>query len=298
MVKVADVSDVSAALAAHEYVADEGLATAIFLALRLGRPLLLEGEAGRRQDRGGQGARPLDRRRARPPPVLRGHRRRPGRLRVGLLAPAAAPACRRGRRRPGRTRTSSTPSGSSCAARCSPAIAERCRAPAGAPRRRDRPRRRRVRGVPARDPLRLLDHRARARHVPCRGPAGRRRHVEPHPRRPRRAEASLPLPLDRAPRLRARARDPAGEGAARARGARPPGRRCGRVAARARALQAARRRRDDRLGPGAGRARAAPSSTTRTVDATLGTVLKYREDQERVRSAGVGRVVEAAQARG
>src|SRR5262245_22086874 len=43
---VTDVSEVSAALAAHQYVADEGLATAIFLALRLGRPLLLEGEAG------------------------------------------------------------------------------------------------------------------------------------------------------------------------------------------------------------------------------------------------------------
>jgi MoxR-like ATPase len=35
-----------------------------------------------------------------------------------------------------------------------------------------------------------------------------------------------------------------------------------------------------------------------TVDATLGTVLKYREDQERVRSTGVGRVVEAARSRG
>ncbi len=35
-----------------------------------------------------------------------------------------------------------------------------------------------------------------------------------------------------------------------------------------------------------------------TVDATLGTVLKYREDQERVRSTGVGHVVEAARARG
>jgi MoxR-like ATPase len=43
---VADVAEVSEALAAHQYVADEGLATAIFLALRLGRPLLLEGEAG------------------------------------------------------------------------------------------------------------------------------------------------------------------------------------------------------------------------------------------------------------
>ncbi len=42
----ASVDEVSAALAAHEYLADEGLATAIFLALRLHRPLLLEGEAG------------------------------------------------------------------------------------------------------------------------------------------------------------------------------------------------------------------------------------------------------------
>ena len=40
------VDDVSAALEAHGYLADEGLATAVFLALRLRRPLLLEGEAG------------------------------------------------------------------------------------------------------------------------------------------------------------------------------------------------------------------------------------------------------------
>src|SRR5258707_10605934 len=40
------VDDVRAALAQHDYLADEGLATAIFLALRLHRPLLLEGEAG------------------------------------------------------------------------------------------------------------------------------------------------------------------------------------------------------------------------------------------------------------
>jgi MoxR-like ATPase len=40
------VDDVAAALARYEYLADEGLATAIFLALRLHRPLLLEGEAG------------------------------------------------------------------------------------------------------------------------------------------------------------------------------------------------------------------------------------------------------------
>jgi MoxR-like ATPase len=40
------VADVSAALADHGYLADEGLATAIYLAMRLRRPLLLEGEAG------------------------------------------------------------------------------------------------------------------------------------------------------------------------------------------------------------------------------------------------------------
>ena len=40
------VDDVRAALAEHGYLADEGLATAIFLALTLRRPLLLEGEAG------------------------------------------------------------------------------------------------------------------------------------------------------------------------------------------------------------------------------------------------------------
>jgi MoxR-like ATPase len=40
------VDDVTAALTEHGYLPDEGLATAIFLALRLHRPLLLEGEAG------------------------------------------------------------------------------------------------------------------------------------------------------------------------------------------------------------------------------------------------------------
>src|SRR5690242_10863782 len=40
------VESVVAGLRAHDYLADEGLATAIFLALRLHRPLLLEGEAG------------------------------------------------------------------------------------------------------------------------------------------------------------------------------------------------------------------------------------------------------------
>ncbi len=45
-VKGTTVEEVRAALADHRYLADEGLATAIFLALTLRRPLLLEGEAG------------------------------------------------------------------------------------------------------------------------------------------------------------------------------------------------------------------------------------------------------------
>jgi MoxR-like ATPase len=42
----AGVDEVREALAAHDYLADAGLATSIYLALRLRRPLLLEGEAG------------------------------------------------------------------------------------------------------------------------------------------------------------------------------------------------------------------------------------------------------------
>ena len=40
------VDEVHKGLADHDYLADEGLATSIFLAMRLRRPLLLEGEAG------------------------------------------------------------------------------------------------------------------------------------------------------------------------------------------------------------------------------------------------------------
>lgn len=40
------VADVQQQLAARQYIADRGLAVSIFLALKLGRPLFLEGEAG------------------------------------------------------------------------------------------------------------------------------------------------------------------------------------------------------------------------------------------------------------
>jgi MoxR-like ATPase len=46
MATVKSVDDVRDALAAHDYLAGAGLATAVFLSLRLERPLFLEGEAG------------------------------------------------------------------------------------------------------------------------------------------------------------------------------------------------------------------------------------------------------------
>src|SRR5207247_11420981 len=43
---VSSIEDVERALHQHRYVADRSLATTIFLALTLDKPLLLEGEAG------------------------------------------------------------------------------------------------------------------------------------------------------------------------------------------------------------------------------------------------------------
>src|SRR5918997_1138519 len=44
--KVESIDQVIASLRERAYIADRSLATSIFLALRLGKPLLLEGEAG------------------------------------------------------------------------------------------------------------------------------------------------------------------------------------------------------------------------------------------------------------
>ena len=116
-------------------------------------------------------------------------------------------------------------------------------------------------------------------------PADRRAHVEPHPRRARRPQAPLPLPLGRAPRLRPRGGDRA---PARARGqrarwparSRPRSRRCASSSCTSRPAWPRRStgpRRSARLG--------VSQLDERAVDATLGTVLKYREDQERVAPA-------------
>ena len=46
MSRPTDVEELRGALAGQGYLADRGLATAVFLALSLGQPLLVEGEAG------------------------------------------------------------------------------------------------------------------------------------------------------------------------------------------------------------------------------------------------------------
>ena len=78
---------------------------------------------------------------------------------------------------------------------------------AGAADRRGRPRRRRVRGLPPRGAVRLPGHDPRGRRVQCRAATAGGAHIEPHPRRPRRTQAAVPLPLGRAPRIRPRGGD-------------------------------------------------------------------------------------------
>ena len=93
------MAEVADGLRANDYLPSEGLATAVFLALSLRRPLLLEGEAGVGKTEVAKTLAGVAGQPPHPPAVLRGHRRVPGRLRVGLLAPAAAPAHGRGHRR-------------------------------------------------------------------------------------------------------------------------------------------------------------------------------------------------------
>ncbi len=147
---VPDVETLARRLAAIDYLVDEGLATSMFLSLRLPQPLLLEGEAGSRQDRGRQVAGSGARHAADPLAVLRRNRRRRGTVRVELSAPAAQHPPRRGeRRRSSGRRTCSAPT-TSIRRPLLRALEHPGPAAGGAADRRDRPGRRRLRGVPAR----------------------------------------------------------------------------------------------------------------------------------------------------
>ena len=235
----------------ERYFADEGLLTAVHLALVLGRPLALEGEPGvgktelakvladvlgreliRLQCYEGLDAGqalyewdyPKQLLAVRVAEAEGARGRRPLRRALPARAPAAADGARRRGRR--------------------------------AADRRDRPLGLRVRGVPARVPVRLPDHDPGGRDAARRAAAGRRAHVEPHARAARRAQAPLPLPLDPVPGRRARAGDPARAGARARRGGGRRARRGDQARARREAAQAPGDRGDDRLGAGRADARA------------------------------------------
>ena len=266
------------------YLPDRGLATALFLALTLEKPLLLEGEAGVGKTEAAKAlAAALGARLIRlqcyegldiahavyewnyPRQLLHIRAAQEGTVTedelFGPRVPDPAPAAR----------------------------GDRERGAGRAPDRRDRPRGRRVRGVPARGALGLPDHDPRDRDDARGAAAGRRAHVEPHARAPRRAQAPLPLPLDRAPEPRARDRDrqaarsgrcPSGsrsQAAAFVHGlrgldlAKPPG--VAETIDWAQALAALGR---DEL-------------DAAVVEETLGSVLKYHEDLELVRDSALAR---------
>ena len=114
--------------------------------------------------------------------------------------------------------------------------------------------------------------------------AARDPHLEPHARAPRRARSAAASSTGSAiPRSSARSRSCSCACRASPSGSPPQAARVRARAARARPREAARRRRDDRLGAARSRRSAARSSTPRSSRQTLGSVLKYHEDVETVR---------------
>ena len=87
-----DIAELQSWLAGQAYLADRGLATAIFLALSLGRPLLLEGEAGVGKTEVAKALAPLHGAELIRLQCYEGIDADPGPLRVGLRAPAARTA--------------------------------------------------------------------------------------------------------------------------------------------------------------------------------------------------------------
>ena len=122
--------------------------------------------------------------------------------------------------------------------------------------------------------------------------AGDRAHLEPHARPARRGQAPLPVPVDRLPERRsARSRSCAAACKGASDDARRPGRARGR---RGCATATCRSRRGSpRRSTGSRRSSCSASSgsTRPTVDRTLGSVLKYGEDQDVVRAAGLEQLV-------
>ena len=217
-----DQDALDAALAEAGYFADEGLVTALYLALELGKPLLLEGDARRRQDRGRQ-----------------------RRWRASSAATASACSATRAST-PAAPSTTGTTSASSCTSGSPSAPGRSATAELYAPEFLvEMPLLKALRN--AGTAILLIDEIDRADDafeaflleflsdfqisipeigtVRAAAAGGDHPHLQPHPRAARRAAPPLPLPLDRLPRPRPRARDRrAPRPRHRRRGRRPAGR--------------------------------------------------------------------------
>ena len=199
----ASVDETLSRLGEGDYVAERSLATAVFLTLRMGRPLFLEGEAGVGKTEVARVlARVLGRRLVRlqcyegldvASAVYEwNYPRQMIRIRLAELGgggPSSIESVEEdiysrpvSHRAPSSRRPESRP-----------------RRRPGAAHRRARPGGRAVRGIPSRAARRLPDHDPRARHDRGERTAGGGHHLESNARDPRRRQAPLLLPLGRLP---------------------------------------------------------------------------------------------------
>ena len=283
---VPDIETLARRLADVDYLVDEGLATSMFLSVRLPQPLLLEGEAGVGKTEAAKSlAVVLD------TPLIRlqcyegidaaealyewNYPRQL--LSIRLADASGAHARRRGAVRPGL----SDPPPAAAGARASRPAAR------GAADRRDRSRRRRLRGLLARAARGGERDDPGDRHDSRHASADHRAHLEPDARPARRRQAALPLPPDRVPdRRSARSRSCAAASRARRR----------RLRFRSRTRCRACGTSDVQKPPGIAEAidwlaalelLGIEHLDAAAVDRTLGSVLKYDEDQEVIRAAGL-----------
>ena len=229
------VESLQEGLAREHYLADRGLSTAIFLAVSLDKPLLLEGEAGVGKTEVAKVlASLLDRELIR----LQCYE--------GIDASQALYEWNYSKQLIAVRAMQDVTAEANVEDLFGPEYLVERPAPRRDPRRlegrpagrRARPRRRRVRGVPARGPVGVRGDDPRDRPRGRGGAAGGHRDLEPHARAPRRAQAPVPVPLDRPSGARPRDRDHPRPRARGPRGARARRRDRGEPAARVRHRQA------------------------------------------------------------